>query len=217
MTETISTANATIEGQTDLITQIEEAVNNLPEAGGGSGTLNITANGTYDVSAYGTAIVAVKSGGGDNIAGLIDGTITSLVNSNVTRVKNYACYSCKSLTTVNLPNVISVAGNAFDDCSALVNVSIPKIQQIYGWAFRGCSSLVSITLPASLTALQKNAFGNCTKLTTVKIEASTPPTLGVSVFQNCSALTQIIVPTGCGNAYKAATNWSEYAALIAEE
>ena len=180
------------------------------------GTVQLTANTTYDVSNYAKAMVNVESSSGDTAKEIIEGTITSLINSEVTSVKSYALYNCVYLKTVSLPNVTSIGGNCFSTCFSLSSISIPKVQTIYLQAFSQCTALTSITLPTSLTLLQNYAFSNCTKLTTVTIRATTPPTLGTDVFRGCSALTAIKVPSGCGDAYKAATNWSAYADIIVE-
>lgn len=162
-------------------------------------------------------IASVPSTNEDKIKEVIDGTITSINNSDATEVNNYAFYSCKKLTTVNLPNVTNIKGSAFSSCTALTSISIPKVKTIYANAFADCTQLTSVTLPASLTLLQNFAFSQCDGLITVTIKATTPPKLGTNVFKDCSALTAIKVPFGCGDAYKAATNWSVYADLIVEE
>ena len=51
-------------------------------------------------------------------------------------------------------------------------------------------------------------------LKVVEIKATTPPTLGESVFTNCSHLNRIIVPFESLEAYKTAEGWSDYATLI---
>jgi len=54
------------------------------------------------------------------------------------------------------------------------------------------------------------AFSNCSGLTGMTINATTPPTLGNSVFANTNF--PIYVPAGSVEAYK--TAWSEYADRI---
>ena len=88
-------------------------------------------------------------------------------------------------------------------------------------AFWGCKGLTSATIGNGVTSIGKHAFLACSKLTTVSVLATTPPTLGSDVFNNYAnlnpALTQIIVPAGCGEVYKTDTNWSKYAKYIIEE
>ena len=85
------------------------------------------------------------------------------------------------------------------------------------------SSATSVTIPAtvtdnevtySVTAIDAAAFADCTSLTTVTLQATTPPALGASAFYACSALTTIYVPAGTTGAYTTADNWSEYTGKI---
>ena len=58
-----------------------------------SGTLNISANGTYDVTEKASASVAVKQWD-DELKGVLDGTGTSLSDlpSSLTKIRQYAFY-----------------------------------------------------------------------------------------------------------------------------
>ena len=70
--------------------------------------------------------------------------------------------------------------------------------------------------PATVTAISTNAFYNCYSLIVVIMNPTTPPTLNSDSFANCYKLNYIYVPYGCGDIYKAATNWSTYASKIYE-
>ncbi len=65
-----------------------------------------------------------------------------------------------------------------------------------------------MTIPNSVTSIGQLAFYNCSGLTSVTIEAETPPTLDESAFSNtyCS----IYVPCGTLDSYKTAEGWSMY-------
>jgi hypothetical protein len=47
------------------------------------------------------------------------------------------------------------------------------------------------------------------------MKGQTPPTLGTDAFRS-APLKSIIVPRGSANAYKTATNWSNFAEIITE-
>lgn len=79
------------------------------------------------------------------------------------------------------------------------------------WTLNG-ESLTSINIPEGVTSIGNNAFAYCTSLTNVTCLATTPPSLGTDVFKNSSALTEIRVPAGSVDDYKAA--WSAYADKI---
>lgn len=89
------------------------------------------------------------------------------------------------------------------------------ITKIKTAAFAGCSSLPSITIPASVTSIGRAAFQECTSLTSVTVRATTPPTLvNSNAFSDAHSSLKIYVPSSSVNAYKAATNWSDYASKI---
>ena len=75
------------------------------------------------------------------------------------------------------------------------------------------TSLTSVTIPSGVTSIGVAAFNGCRGLTSVTVNATTPPTLGKYVFTSTNNY-PIYVPSESVNAYKAATNWSTYASRI---
>ena len=121
---------------------------------------------------------------GDNYSGVTTITIPEKVTFNSTE------YS-----------VTSIGKSAFYDCDALTSITIPNsVISIGNFAFSGCSSLTSITIPNSVTSIGNSAFSG--GLTSITIEATTPPTLGTSVFVITPAA--IYIPDNTLSAYKEA-------------
>ena len=84
---------------------------------------------------------------------------------------------------------------------------------IIAYAFRYCKGLTSITIGNGVTSIGEQTFYKCDSLTSVTIQATTPPSLGSSAFSetnNCP----IYVPAESVDAYMQATNWSELAGRI---
>ena len=158
------------------------------------------------------------------------------IGSGVTIIGGYAFESCKNLTSVNIPNNVTVIGDyAFAQCLNLKSVNMGSGVTTIGSGAFGLTNLESISLPASLTSIGNQAFAvclltsvsipasvtsiggqafiNCVNLTTVSMQATTPPTLGSAAFYNCN-LTTIYVPNDKVGDYKAATNWSAYEGII---
>jgi hypothetical protein len=105
------------------------------------------------------------------------------------------CYNLAQ--ELNLKNVTHIGGGAFRDCSLITNFIFNKVEDIGDTVFRGCTGLTNITFSGSLNALRASAFMNCTNLKTVTFEAGTQKhptgTMGVNIFEGCSALTDIYV------------------------
>lgn len=117
----------------------------------------------------------------------------------------------------DLAGITNIPNYAFKDKKHLTSITIPDgVTTIYYDAFNGCSSLTNITIPNSVTTIDYSAFEDCTSLTSITMKSATPPSLGNNAFTNDTKLSTIIVPAGCGEAYKAATNWSKYADKIVE-
>ena len=123
----------------------------------------------------------------------------------------------KTLSTYTIKNGTRwIAPDAFSSCSSLTGITIPdSVTAIGNIAFEYCSSLTSVTIPSGVTEVGRAAFENCSSLTSVTCNPVTPPTLrgyggSFDDTNNCP----IYVPAASVNAYKNATNWSEYADRI---
>lgn len=116
-----------------------------------------------------------------------------IINDGLTILGASAFYECRQLETVVLPNTLEEIGdNAF----------------MYAWAVR------SLTIPSSVKKLGNKCFSG-TNSANLTFLSTTPPTIGTNCFENMS-YGKIIVPKGCGEAYKNATNWAEWADMIQE-
>ena len=141
-------------------------------------------------------------------------SLASVYMPSVTSIGNGAFQSCSSLASVSMPNVTTIGDNAFRYCSSLASVSMPSVTSIDSYAFVQCSSLASIDIPSSVTSIGNAVFNSSTSIASVICRATTPPTLGTYVFTNTHTNLVIYVPAESVEAYKSATNWSEYADKI---
>lgn len=125
---------------------------------------------------------------------ILEGTIESYSNSNITSIGEFAFYGCNVLTTVNLPNVIDINSSAFMYCQSLTTVDL--------------SSVIDISY---------RAFYNCTSLTTIIIRTDRVCFPDLDVFYNtpiASGAGYIYVPKSLIENYKTATLWSTYKSRI---
>lgn len=156
-----------------------------------SGTLNITENGAYDVKNYASATVEVSGGSNeattDNIFKKItEGTVLSIYDNNITKLRPYAFAGITNLKTVELPKCSSMTeytvyttgmalekkGFCFYACSQLSNVSLPKLTTIECNTFEYCTTLKTIYVP-KCTEIGAYAFSNCLQLTSVNFPVCT--------------------------------------------
>ena len=150
------------------------------------------------------------------------------IPSSVTSIGESAFSRCRGLSSIEV-NSANTAYSSEDgvlfnkDKTILIqyptgntrtSYTIPSsVTSIVNYAFSSCSSLTSITIPDSVTSIGESAFWDCSRLATIRINATTPPTLGSSAIIP-SNVTNIYVPAGSVNAYKAASGWSRYASKI---
>lgn len=159
------------------------------------------------------------------------------IPSNITKISKEAFYLCDGITSVTIPNTVNeLGGCVFESCKKLRNVSLPNsITDIPDSTFNACSSLTNIIIPNSVTRIGSSAFYYCnlssinipsgvtfmgdevfarnSGMTSVTVNAITPPTLGSKVFDytnNCP----IYVPCESVEAYKAASDWHSYKSRI---
>ena len=165
-------------------------------------------------------VKSIGKGAFNGCEGLVSVTIPASVTSigenpfSVCNINNPVTLDIENVTYKMDGNcIIEIASNTL--VSGFNDSSIPSyVTRIGRTAFNGLKGLRSVTIPGGVTSIDDFAFYNTTA-ESVTILAKTPPTLGGScAFDGCSC--SITVPAGCGEAYKTAEYWSEYANKIVE-
>ena len=122
--------------------------------------------------------------------------ITSInIPNNITSIVEMAFSGCTSLTSVTIgENVTSIGNFAFSGCTSLTSVTIGEnVTSIGDFAFEGCTSLASVTLGKNVTSIGSYAFWFCTKLTSITLGENVA-SIGSSAFSGCTSLTSITLP-----------------------
>lgn len=170
--------------------------------------------------------------------------VTLTMADSVTDMNSYMFYNCTSLTNVTLSKSLTkLPFSTFSQCESLTSIDFlndTNITELADFVFADCLGLVSVTIPNQITKLGSNVFirdenltsvtvgsgvvtigggtfsiGSSTNKATITFLSTTPPSIYSSTFE-AKYLNKIIVPAGCSEAYKSATNWANFADYIEE-
>jgi hypothetical protein len=163
------------------------------------------------------------------------------IPNGVTNIGQRAFYGCSALEAISVPNSVATIGkSAFYECSSLEEINLPDgITDIGSYMFYMCYALKSINIPNGVTTIGTYAFQNCRAVSKVSISknvtsiaasafanvyscawydftqhTAVPTLANTSAFQGIPADCEIRVPAALVDEWKAATNWSTYAAKI---
>jgi hypothetical protein len=126
--------------------------------------------------------------------------------------------------SINIPNLTTIENGVrcFNQCRALEEFDAPNLTSVTNTStmFSYCTSIKKINLPKlGGTTIAANTFPNCYKLETLILGGSElNPLANVNAFNNTGLSVQggfkIYVPDNLVDAYKTATNWSNFADKI---
>jgi hypothetical protein len=136
---------------------------------------------------------------------------------SVSSISTNFLYTNSSVESVVLNSAITNIGMYMFHTSRLSSIVLPPALTYIGTGAFQATRIEEITIPVKVTSIGQEAFWNCQYLSKMIMKPETPPTLGTRALYNQGYLKEIIVPKGCAEAYKSATNWSEFADIIKEE
>lgn len=102
----------------------------------------------------------------DTTTGTWTKNITAVqAGTNVTTLETNLFKDVTTMTYFEAPNFAGVQGaQALGGCTGLQTIDLPKIRAIPVNFCKDCTALRTLTLPASVTAVGRNAFQNCSNL-----------------------------------------------------
>ena len=148
-----------------------------------------------------------------------------LVSLRDTATAEYLFRNCYGLEEVKIRNPTGekIMQYSFHNNYNLKHFSIAESVTTFNtYALANCLSLTKIVIPAGVTNIYAYAFAYCYALAEIHLKPTTPPTLAnTNAFQSLPSDCKIYVPYSEDHsileAYKAATNWSNYASKMVEE
>ena len=150
------------------------------------------------------------------------------IPDGVTTIGHYAFNDCSSLKLFS-GKIASADGRCLIingelksfAPAGLTQYSIPwGVTSINYGTFHGCTNLTSVVIREEVTTIEDWAFYYCSNLKSVYCYATTPPSLGVHVFDYAPSgnyeiiCCNIYVPTKSVEAYKTAKYWKNHASYI---
>ena len=173
----------------------------------------VTADSGYD--GLGTVTVNVEaSGGGDDLArAMVNATITTYVDDEITAVRDSAFLNCSELLTVNMPNVTHLPNNVFKDCTKLAQVNVPNLKTMWASVFMR-TALEEIDLNQVQQITNNVFYGTKTLKRIVLRKTDSIVTMGnknsfdSTPFASGGTGGTVYCPAALISAYQIATNWS---------
>ncbi|KAL3934613.1 MAG: hypothetical protein SGBAC_009703 [Bacillariaceae sp.] len=120
-----------------------------------------------------------------------------LLQNGLRGIDQGAFECCVALSHVSIPKTVHTIGQvAFAYCAALVEVELLEgLITIEARAFQGCTNLCAISIPSTTSSIKTLAFNGCKKLFGVELSSTREMELQSGVFQYCSALANVSVPS----------------------
>ena len=149
-------------------------------------------------------------------------SLTAITFENGSQLRNIgasAFRECKLLTTINIPSAVEIIDNsAFYDCTKLTSVNFEKDSQlktIGDSAFSGLKlMIVDMSECAQVESIGSKAFYNNRDLRLFMIGTINRPDCKTEAFKGISSSYSVLkVPSGCVDAYKAATGWKNFSSI----
>lgn len=140
--------------------------------------------------------------------------------NGIQKIGDMAFYACAQLEEVkSIGRMISAGGivedAAFDGCQALKRIVLPQsITELQKGIFIECTNLQEIVLPKSVKKIGEYGLRTNHKIKKIRFESNEAPDLENSSLPFLEDITEILVPRGKSDIYKA--KYTDYKSIIRE-
>ena len=111
------------------------------------------------------------------------------IPDTVTRIGEWAFYSCDNLRFIDIPDSVTEIGSSVFQCSGLRYVKLPAhLTRISQSTFLKCEDLKSVTIPKDVTRIDSNAFDDAARLSDVYFIGSEEEWNAISISGNNAPL-----------------------------
>ena len=134
-----------------------------------------------------------KDTNGDDICDVCEKSIVTIVDSGTCGSNLTYALDSNGVLTISGTGDMQDSSFGWDKNlikSVIINDGVTSIGKE---AFKNCTNLTSITIPDCITSIGDSALYGCTKLTSITIPNSVT-SIGNSAFDNCTGLTSVIIP-----------------------
>lgn len=135
-----------------------------------------------------------------------------LATADCRQIPANALHSRHRLQEVVLPQQVRVVGTqAFFACDALTRLTLPAtVDSVAAAAFAGCTALTTLVIEGA-PRLESYAFGRCSALRRVTVNATTPPPCADDAFEGIDRRRcRLVVPRGSEARYRQAAGWRHF-------
>ena len=117
-----------------------------------------------------------------------------MIPSSVSVIQNSAFEGCENLNDIYMPaSVERIGQRAFFGCKSLVKIDLTdRLSLIDSYSFAE-SGLEELTIPKNVSVINKGAFEECRKLSSVSFGSGVKK-IGEAAFKGCTAIKRLIFP-----------------------
>ena len=136
--------------------------------------------------------------------------------NTLTEIGRYGFAYCTSITSLTIPSGVTYIESLSFECIGVREIVVPAtVTVVDSGAFSSCENLTSVTIGNNVRYVGDGAFLNCSGITEMIFERTSPPMIGSTTPLGQTEYTfPIYVPDASVDAYKEHMDWVDYASRV---